>query len=62
MSFAHKADLSVMQWHSYLVTEQKAEFFSDFIVCSKADFPSANLTSEVIFFNEIVRIASTTSA
>ena len=28
------------------------------LFCSKADFPSANLTSEVICFNEIVRVAT----
>ena len=43
----------------YVVTEQKAEFFHTLLFCSKADFRSANLTSEVIFFKEIVRVAST---
>ena len=31
MSFAHKVVLSVMQRRGYLVTDQKAEFFSHFI-------------------------------
>ena len=57
MSFAHKVVLLVMQRRIYFATEQKAEFFSLFIVCGKADFRSANLTSEVIFFNGIVRIS-----
>ena len=43
----------------YVVTEQKAEFFHTLLFCSKADLRSANLTSEVIFFKEIVRVAST---
>ena len=55
-----------MQWRVDLVTEQKAEFFSTLYcfvsICSKADFCSANLTSEVIFFNEIVRVASSANA
>ena len=49
MSFAHKVVLLVMQRQRYFATEKKAEFFSLFIVCGKADFRSANLTSEVIF-------------
>ena len=28
------------------------------LFCSKADFHSANLTSQVIFFNEIVRVTT----
>ena len=32
--------------------------FRTFSFCCKADFRSVNLTSEVIFFNEIVLIAS----
>ena len=32
MSFAHKVGLWVMQRQGYRVTEQKAEFFSHFIV------------------------------
>ena len=43
----------------YVVTEQKEEFFHTLLFCSKADFRSANLTSEVIFFKEIVRVVST---
>ena len=59
MSFAHKVVLWVMQRRGYCKTEQKADtlFF-----CSKADFRSANLTSEVIFFNEILRVATSTNA
>ena len=52
MSFTHKDVLWVMQRRFYRVTEHTLLF------CSKADFCSANLTSEVIFFNEIVRVAS----
>ena len=45
-------------------TEQKAEFFFHTLwFCSKADFHSANFTSEVIFFfSEIVRVAISTNA
>ena len=47
-----KVVLWVMQWQGYLVTEQKAEFFFTLhCFCSKADFRSANLTSEVFFFS-----------
>ena len=49
MSFAHKVVLLVMKRRRYFATEQKAELLSLFIVCGKADFRSANLTSEVIF-------------
>ena len=52
MSLTHKDVLWVMQRRVYRVTEHTLLF------CSKADFCSANLTSEVIFFNEIVRVAS----
>ena len=62
MSFAHKVVLLVMKRRRYFATEQKAELLSLFIVCGKADFRSANLTSEVIFFNGIVRVASSTNA
>ena len=58
MSFAHNFVLLVMQRRGYFVTEQKPEFFHSLLFCGKADFRSANLTSEVIFFNEIVRVAS----
>ena len=52
MSFAHKVVLWVMQRRAYLARLNKRQnFFSHVIVCSKADFPSANLTSEVIFFS-----------
>ena len=43
----------------YDVTEQRAEFFHTLLFCSEADFRSANLTPEVIFFKEVVRVAST---
>ena len=43
----------------YVVTEQKEEFFHTLLVDSKADFRSANLTFEVIFFKEIARVVST---
>ena len=56
MSFTHKDVLWVMQRRVYRVTEHTLLF------CSNADFCSANLTSEVIFFNEIVRVASSTNA
>ena len=63
MSFTHKVVLWVMQRRGYLVTEQNAEFFFKlYLVCSKVDFCLANLTSEVIFFSEIVRVASSTNA
>ena len=43
----------------YVVTEQRAEFFHTLLFCSEADFRSTNLTSGVIFFKEVVRVAST---
>ena len=43
--------------------EQKAEFFFDTLLfCSKADVRSTNLTPEIIFFNEIVRVATSMNA
>ena len=48
--------------YNYFITEQKVEFYHPLLFCGKADFRSANLTSEVIFFNEIVRVASITNA
>ena len=63
MTVAHKVVLWVMQRRGYLVTEQKAEFFfHNLFFCSKADFRSANSTSEVIFLNGIARVASNTNA
>ena len=65
MSFAHKVVLWVMQRRGYCKTEQKAEFFFFFhtlFFCSEADFRSANLTSEVIIYNEISRVATSTNA
>ena len=63
MSFAHKVALGVMQEQCYLVRLNKRQiFFHTLLFCSKADFRSANLTSQVIFFNEIVRVATSTNA
>ena len=56
MSFAHKVVLWVMM--QPCKTEQKAEFFFTrycFVV-------KPTLTSEVIFFNAIVRVATSTNA
>ena len=62
MSFAHKVVLWVMQRCGCLVTEQKADFFfHTLLFCSKAEFRSANLNSEVIFFIEKARTASSTN-
>ena len=55
MSFAHKVVLWVMQRRGYLVRLKKRKnFFDTLLFCSKGDFRSANLTSKVIFFNEIL--------
>ena len=63
MSFAHKVVLWVMQRRGYLVRLNKRQtFFHTLLFCGKADFRSANLTSEITFFNEIVRVASSTNA
>ena len=64
MSFAHKVVLWVMQWRCDLVRQNKRQniFFHTLLFCSKADFRSANLTSEVTFFNEILRVATSTNA
>ena len=63
MSFAHKVVLWVMQRRGYLVSLKKGRiFFHTLFFCGKADFRSANLTSEVIFFNEILRVATSTNA
>ena len=65
MSFAHKVVLWMMQWWGYLVRLNKRQnfFFSHMLLfCSEADFRSANLTSEVIFFKEILRVANSTNA
>ena len=50
-----------MQRRGYLVDEQKPEF--QFTLCCFVvkRISLANLTSEVIFFNEIVRVASSTN-
>ena len=42
--------------------KKRQNFFHTLLFCSKADFRSANLTSEVIFFNEILRVAISTNA
>ena len=63
MSFAHKVVRWVMQRRGYLVRLNKRQNFSHTLLfCSKADFRSANLTSEVTFFNEIVSAATSTNA
>ena len=63
MSFTHKVVLWVMQQRGYLVRLNKSRiFFHTLLFYSKADFLTANLTSEVIFFNEIMRVATTTNA
>ena len=59
MSFA----LYVLQQRGYLVRLNKMQnFFHTLLFCSKANFRSANLTSKVIFFNEIVRVATSMNA
>ena len=63
MSFAHKVALWVMQQWGYLVRLNKMQnFFHMVLFCSKGNFCSANLTSKVNFFNEIVRVANSTNA
>ena len=63
MSFAHKFVLWVMQRRGYLVRLNKRKnFFHTLLFCSKGDFRSANLTSEVTFFNDILRVAISTNA
>ena len=62
MSFSHKVVLWVMQQRGYLVRLNKRKnFFHTLLFCSKGDFCSANLTSVVIFFNEILRVAISTN-
>ena len=61
-SFAYKVVvLWVMQRRGYLV-RLKGRICFTLLFCSNADFRSANLTSAVIFFNEIVRVATGTNA
>ena len=63
MSFAHKVVLWVMQRRGYLVRLNKGRtFFHTLLFSSKADFRSANLISEVIFFYEIVRVDTSKNA
>ena len=63
MSFAHNVVLWVIQRRGYLVRLNKRQnFFHTLLFCRKAPFRSANLTSEVIFFNEILRVATSTKA
>ena len=52
-----------MQQRGYLVRLNKMQnFFHALLFCSKVNFCSANLTSKVNFFNEIVRVANSTNA
>ena len=52
-----------MQQRGYLVRLNKMQnFFHALLFCSKGNFRSANLTSEVMFFNEILRVATSTNA
>ena len=63
MSFTYKVVVWVMQRRGYLVRRNKRQnFFHTLLFCSKADLRSANLTSEVMFFNEILRVAISTNA
>ena len=63
MSFTYKVVVWVMQRRGYLVRRNKRQnFFHTLLFCSKADLRSANLTSEVMFFNEILRVATSTNA
>ena len=63
MSFAHKVVLGVMQQQCYLVRLNKRQiFFHTLLFCRKPDLHSANLTSEILFFNEILRVATGTNA
>ena len=51
MSFAHKVVLWMMQRWGYPIRLNKRQnFFSHVLFCSKADFRSANLTSEDISY------------
>ena len=45
-----------------LSMNKRQNFFHTSLFCSKSDYRSANLTSEVIFFKDIVRIGSSTNA
>ena len=63
MSFAHKVVLWLMQRQGCFVRLDKRQNFSHtLLLCSRVDFHSANLTSEVIFFNEFVRVATSKNA
>ena len=63
MSFAHKVVLWVMQQQGCLVRLNKRKnFFHTLLFYSKTDFRSVNLTSEVIFFDDIVRLATSMNA
>ena len=63
MSLAQKVVLWVIQRRGCLVRLSKRQnFFHTLLFCRKADFRSANLTSEVIFFKEILRVATCTNA
>ena len=63
MSFAHKVVDWMMQQRGYLIRLNKGRiFFHTMLFCSIADFCSANLTSTVIFFHDILRLATSTHA
>ena len=62
MLFANKVVLWVMQRPGLPGRTELKGRISRVLFCSKADCRSANLTSEVIFFNEIVRVASSANA
>ena len=64
MSIPHKVVLWAMQRRGYLIRLKKGQNFSSHVIVlyTKADFHSTNLTSEVIFVNEIVRVATSTNA
>ena len=53
-----------MERRGYFVRLNKRQifFFHTLLFCRKADFRSANLDSEVIIFNEILRVATSTNA
>ena len=62
MSFAHKCLIGRCNGRVTLYLNKRHNFFKPILFCNKTDFRSANLTSEVTFFNEILRAASSTNA
>ena len=59
----HKVVPWEMQRRGYVVRLKKRQyFFHTLLFCNKADFRSANLTFEVIFSKEILRVATRTNA